>query len=111
MIERIKKIRAKERERERERRKEKERGSKKESEGEQERERERQRERTRRREKETLLKEMTPSWLSEPLHWPVGAPVLNALCCQRCSQRCCLAAPRGKLCWSMLSINSGSLLE
>lgn len=60
------------------------------------------------RRKEALLKEMTPSWFTERLHWAAVPLCLMLSGCQRHSQQHCLAAPRGKLCWSMLSINSAA---
>lgn len=60
----------------------------------------------RKRKKEALLKEMTPSWFTERLHWAAVPLCLMLSGCQRHSQQHCLASPRGELCWSMLSINS-----
>lgn len=52
--------------------------------------------RKRRREKEALLKEMTPSWFTECLHWAAVPLCLMLSGCQRHSQQHCLAAPTGK---------------
>lgn len=64
--------------------------------------------RKRGKEKAALLKEMTPSWFTEHLHWAAVPLCLMLSGCQRHSQQHCLDAPRGKLCWSMLSINSAA---
>lgn len=64
--------------------------------------------RERGKEKEALLKEMTLSWFTERLHWAAVPMCLMLSGCQRHSQQHCLAAPRGKLCWSVLSINSAA---